>query len=86
MKRALISVFDKENILEFAQFLKGKGVEIISTGGTYKYLKENKIDVTEVAEITNFKEMLDGRVKTLHPNIHGGILAIRDSEEHMTAI
>ena len=86
MKRALISVFDKENILEFAQFLKGKGVEIISTGGTYKYLKENKIDVTEVAEITNFKEMLDGRVKTLHPNIHGGILAIRDNEEHMNAI
>ena len=86
MKRALISVFDKENILEFAQFLKSKGVEIISTGGTYKYLKENKIDVTEVAEITNFKEMLDGRVKTLHPNIHGGILAIRDNEEHMNAI
>ena len=86
MKRALISVFDKENILEFAQFLKSKGVEIISTGGTYKYLKENKIDVTEVSEITNFKEMLDGRVKTLHPNIHGGILAIRDNEEHMNSI
>ena len=85
-KRALISVFDKTGILEFAQFLNQKGVEIISTGGTYKFLKENGLSVIDVSEVTNFKEMLDGRVKTLHPNIHGGILAIRDNREHMDTI
>ncbi len=85
-KRALISVFDKTGILEFAQFLDKKGVEIISTGGTYRYLKENGLSVIDVSEVTNFKEMLDGRVKTLHPNIHGGILAIRDNKEHMDTI
>ena len=85
-KRALISVFDKTGILEFAQFLNQKGVEIISTGGTYKFLKENGLSVIDVSEVTNFKEMLDGRVKTLHPNIHGGILAIRDNKEHMDTI
>ena len=74
-KRALISVYDKTGILDFAKFLISKGIEIISTGGTYKYLKENNIEVIEVSKITNFEEMLDGRVKTLHPNIHGGILA-----------
>lgn len=85
-KRALISVFDKRGILEFAQFLYKKDIEIISTGGTYKFLKENGLDVTDVSEVTNFKEMLDGRVKTLHPNIHGGILAMRDNAEHMETI
>ena len=85
-KRALISVFDKTGILEFAQFLDKKGVEIVSTGGTYKFLKENGLDVVEISEVTKFKEMLDGRVKTLHPNIHGGILAIRDNKEHMDTI
>lgn len=85
-KRALISVFDKRGILEFAKFLYGKDVEIISTGGTYKYLKENGLEVTEISEVTNFKEMLDGRVKTLHPNIHGGILAVRNNKEHMETI
>lgn len=85
-KRALISVFDKTGILEFAKFLKGKNVEIVSTGGTYKYLKENGLEVIEISEVTKFKEMLDGRVKTLHPNIHGGILAIRDNKEHMETI
>ncbi len=85
-KRALISVFDKTGILEFAKFLDKKGIEIISTGGTYKYLKENGLTVLDVSEVTNFKEMLDGRVKTLHPNIHGGILAIRDNTEHMETI
>lgn len=82
-KRALISVYDKTGILDFAKFLVSKGIEIISTGGTYKYLKENNIEVIEVSKITNFEEMLDGRVKTLHPNIHGGILALRDNKEHM---
>ncbi|GAB6169787.1 bifunctional phosphoribosylaminoimidazolecarboxamide formyltransferase/IMP cyclohydrolase [Clostridium carnis] len=86
IKRALISVFDKEGVLDFSNFLASKGVEIISTGGTYKHLKDNGINVIEVNEVTNFPEMLDGRVKTLHPIIHAGILAIRDNEEHMNTI
>ena len=86
MKRALISVFDKNGILEFANFLVNHGVEIISTGGTYKHLKENGVPVIEVAEVTGAPEMLDGRVKTLHPVVHGGILAIRDNAEHMATI
>lgn len=86
MKRALISVFDKNGILEFANFLVNHGIEIISTGGTYKHLKENGVPVIEVAEVTGAPEMLDGRVKTLHPVIHGGILAIRDNAEHMATI
>ncbi|MDU5109839.1 MAG: bifunctional phosphoribosylaminoimidazolecarboxamide formyltransferase/IMP cyclohydrolase [Clostridium sp.] len=86
IKRALVSVFDKEGILEFSNFLQDKGVEIISTGGTYKHLKDNGVNVIEVNEVTNFPEMLDGRVKTLHPIIHAGILAIRDNEEHMNTI
>ncbi|MBS5936981.1 bifunctional phosphoribosylaminoimidazolecarboxamide formyltransferase/IMP cyclohydrolase [Clostridium sp.] len=86
IKRALVSVFDKEGILEFSNFLQEKGVEIISTGGTYKHLKDNGVNVIEVNEVTNFPEMLDGRVKTLHPIIHAGILAIRDNEEHMNTI
>ncbi|WP_410208941.1 bifunctional phosphoribosylaminoimidazolecarboxamide formyltransferase/IMP cyclohydrolase [Fusobacterium sp.] len=86
MKRALLSVYDKTGILEFAKFLNKHDVEIISTGGTYRYLKENGIPVTEVADITKAPEMLDGRVKTLHPVIHGGILAIRDNEEHMKTL
>ncbi|MBV1820783.1 bifunctional phosphoribosylaminoimidazolecarboxamide formyltransferase/IMP cyclohydrolase, partial [Bacteroidales bacterium MSK.15.36] len=80
MKRALISVYNKEGILEFARFLEKNNVEIISTGGTYKHLKDNGVKVTEVSQITNFDEILDGRVKTLHPVIHGGILAIRDNK------
>ena len=86
IKRALVSVFDKEGILDFSNFLQEKGVEIISTGGTYKHLKDNGVNVTEVNEVTDFPEMLDGRVKTLHPIIHAGILAIRDNEEHMNTI
>jgi phosphoribosylaminoimidazolecarboxamide formyltransferase/IMP cyclohydrolase len=85
-KRALISVYDKEGILDFAKFLISKGVEIVSTGGTFRYLKENNVSVVEVSDITKFPEMLDGRVKTLHPNIHGGILAIRGNKTHMDKI
>ena len=77
-KRALISVFDKDGVLELAKFLRDRDVEIISSGGTYKYLKENNIEVKEISEITDFPEMLDGRVKTLHPLVHAGILAIRE--------
>lgn len=86
LKRALISVFDKDGILDLAKFLVERGVEILSTGGTYKYLQTNEIPVTEVSDVTGFEEILDGRVKTLHPFIHGGILAIRDNEEHMKTI
>lgn len=85
-KRALISVFDKDGVLDFAKFLISKDVEIVSTGGTYKYLKENAVPVIEIEEVTNFPEMLDGRVKTLHPLVHAGILAIRDNEEHMNTL
>ncbi len=86
LNRALISVFNKDGILDLAKFLIGKGVEILSTGGTYKHLKENQVPVTEVSDVTGFEEILDGRVKTLHPIIHGGILAIRDNENHMKTI
>ena len=85
-KRALISVFYKDGVVEFAKFLESKGVEIISTGGTYRVLKESGVNCIEVNEVTDFPEMLDGRVKTLHPFIHGGILAIRGNEEHMKTI
>ncbi len=83
IKRALISVSDKTGILEFAKHLREFGVEIISTGGTARSLRENGIEVTEVAEITNFPEMMDGRVKTLHPKIHGAFLALRDNAQHV---
>ncbi|WP_346888536.1 bifunctional phosphoribosylaminoimidazolecarboxamide formyltransferase/IMP cyclohydrolase [Clostridium sp. UBA1056] len=86
MKRALISVYDKNGVVDFTKFLVEQGIEIISTGGTYNLLKKNNIDVKEVAEVTNAPEMLDGRVKTLHPIIHGGILAIRDNEKHMRTL
>ena len=84
--RALISVSDKTGIVEMAQTLHGLGVSIISTGGTAKLLAEQGLPVTEVAEVTNFPEMLDGRVKTLHPKVHGGLLARRDLPEHMAAL
>ena len=83
---ALISVSDKTGIVEFARELAGIGVELLSTGGTAKLLANAGLEVTEVAEHTGFPEMLDGRVKTLHPTIHGGLLARRDLPEHMAAI
>ena len=81
IKRALISVSDKTGIVEFAKELANLGVELLSTGGTYKLLKENQVPVVEVSEHTGFPEMMDGRVKTLHPKIHGGILARRGTDE-----
>ncbi len=81
--RALISVSDKTGIVEFAKSLQDLGVEIISTGGTYKILKENNISVMEISELTGFPECLDGRVKTLHPKVHAGILAMRSKPTHM---
>jgi len=83
MKRALISVSDKTGIVDFARKLSSLGVEIISTGGTMKALREAGIPVTYVSDITGFPEIMDGRVKTLNPLIHGGILAIRDNPEHV---
>jgi len=83
VKRALISVSDKTGLLDFAKGLQKLGVEIISTGGTAVLLRSNQIKVQEVSEYTGFPEMLDGRVKTLHPKIHGGLLALRENPEHM---
>lgn len=81
--RALISVSDKTGIVEFAKELEALGIEIISTGGTYKKLKEENVKAIEISELTGFPECLDGRVKTLHPKVHAGILAMRANEEHM---
>ncbi len=86
VKRALISVSDKKGIVAFAQGLHAQGVAILSTGGTARTLKEAGIPVQEVSDYTGFPEMLDGRVKTLHPKIHGGLLALRESKEHMAQI
>ena len=86
VKRALISVSDKNGLVEFAKGLQKLGVEIISTGGTAKLLKNSNIPAMEVSEYTGFPEMLDGRVKTLHPTIHGGLLALRDNPEHIEQI
>ena len=83
ISRALMSVTDKSGLLEFAQFLAGHHVEILSTGGTAKMLREGGEAVREVSDYTGFPEMLDGRVKTLHPKIHGGILGRRDLPSHL---
>lgn len=85
-QRALISVSDKTGVVEFARGLHELGVEIISTGGTMKAIADAGIPVISVSDVTGFPEMMDGRVKTLHPKIHGGILAIRDNPEHVKAM
>ncbi len=84
--KALISVSNKNGIVKFAKELEKMGVEIISTGGTYKKLKEEGIQAVEISELTGFPECLDGRVKTLHPKVHAGILAIRNNENHMNQL
>ena len=86
IQRALVSVTDKTGVVDFARRLSEMGVELISTGGTAKTLRENGIAVKDVSEVTGFPEMLDGRVKTMHPRITGGILAIRGKAEHMHAL
>ena len=86
IKKAIISVSNKEGIVEFAKALGSLGIEILSTGGTAKALREAGISVKEVAEYTGFPEMLDGRVKTLHPKIHGGLLSRRDNLRDMEEI
>lgn len=85
IKRALISVSDKSGIADFAKKLADKGVEILSTGGTAKLLREAGVEVRDVSDYTGFPEMMDGRVKTLHPKIHGGLLALRGNADHMKA-
>jgi phosphoribosylaminoimidazolecarboxamide formyltransferase/IMP cyclohydrolase len=86
IKRVVISVTDKAGIVEFAQGLQPYGVQILSTGGTAAQLRKSGVPVTEVSDYTGFPEMMDGRVKTLHPKIHGGLLALRDNESHMKAL
>jgi len=85
-KRALISVSDKSGLIDFAKFLEEKNYELISTGGTFKHLKEAGLNPIQIDEVTDFPEMLDGRVKTLHPKVHGGLLAVRNNEEHMKTV
>jgi phosphoribosylaminoimidazolecarboxamide formyltransferase / IMP cyclohydrolase len=84
--RALISVSDKTGLLELARALAGHGVELISTGGTSAILRAAGLTVRDVSDVTGFPEMMDGRVKTLHPNVHGGLLALRDDDEHLVAM
>jgi phosphoribosylaminoimidazolecarboxamide formyltransferase/IMP cyclohydrolase len=87
VKRALLSVSDKTGLAEFARALHHQwGVELVSTGGTAKFLRDQQLPVTDVAELTGFPEMMDGRLKTLHPVIHGGLLAVRDNPEHAAAM
>ena len=82
IQRALLSVSDKTGLVEFARFLAGRGVELISTGGTAKALREAGVKVIELSDYTGFPEMMDGRVKTLHPKVHGGLLQRRDLPTH----
>ena len=82
IRRALLSVTDKSELVEFAAFLAAQGVELVSTGGTFKALQAAGLPVTEVSVLTGFPEILGGRVKTLHPKVHGGILADKDNPEH----
>ena len=86
IKRVLISLSDKTGAVEFAKSLAAFGVHFLSTGGTAKLLREAGLKVTDVSDYTGFPEMLDGRVKTLHPKVHGGILNIRDNPEHQNAM
>ena len=86
LRRALISVSDKTGLTEFASALAAQGVELVSTGGTAKALRDAGLTVRDVAEMTGFPEMMDGRVKTLHPVVHGGLLALRDDDEHLVAM
>src|ERR1041384_39339 len=86
INRVVISVTDKTGIIDFARDLHDLGAEIVSTGGTARMIRESGVPVKDVSEVTGFPEMLDGRVKTLHPKISGGILAIRDRDEHMQAL
>src|SRR3989304_4402388 len=86
VRRALVSVHDKTGVVGFARGLSALGVEILSTGGTAKLPRDSGLKVKDVSDVPGFPEMLDGRVKTLHPKIHGGILARRDKPEHLAQL
>ncbi len=86
IRRALVSVSDKTGVVDFVRALSKMGVTIISTGGTARALAEEGIDVVPVEDVTGFPEMMDGRVKTLHPKVHGAILAIKNNDEHLAAM
>ena len=86
IKRALLSVSDKSGLAELGQALAARGVELVSTGGTARTLREAGLEVRDVSDLTGFPEMMDGRVKTLHPKVHGGLLALRDNDEHVAAM
>lgn len=86
LRRALLSVSDKTGLIDLARALEARGVELLSTGGTAKAIREAGIAVRDVSEVTNFPEMMDGRVKTLHPMVHGGLLALRDNDAHVAAM
>ena len=86
IRRAILSVTDKTGLADFAAFLAGNGVELVSTGGTCKVLQAAGLKVTQVSEVTGFPEIMGGRVKTLHPAIHGGILADKDNSEHLQTL
>src|SRR5262245_53572505 len=84
--RALLSVSDKRGLVDFARALAEHGIELVSTGGTAKALAAEGLNVLDVSDLTGFPEMMDGRVKTLHPKVHGGLLAIRDDRDHAAAM
>src|ERR1700674_1673983 len=84
--RALLSVSDKSGLIEFARALAGPGIDLVSTGGTATAIAAAGVNVTDVSELTGIPEMMDGRVKTLHPKVHGGLLAIRDNAEHQQTV
>ena len=86
IERAIVSVSDKTGLAAFARGLAARGVELFSTGGTRRHLEGEGLAVRDVAEYTGFPEMMDGRVKTLHPKVHGGILAMRDNKDHMATL
>src|ERR1700743_3749870 len=86
ISRALLSVSDKTGLIDFAKGLVSHGVTLISTGGTAKSLRDAGLTVLDVSQITSFPEMMDGRVKTLHPNVHGGLLSLRDKADHAAAM
>ena len=86
IRRALISVSDKTGLTELGAALEARGVEILSTGGSAKALRDAGVAVRDVADVTGFPEMMDGRVKTLHPMVHGGLLALRDNDAHVAAM
>ncbi len=86
IKRALISVSDKNGLIDHAKALAGLGAKLVSTGGTHKAIADAGLKVEDVSTVTGFPEMMDGRVKTLHPKVHGGLLALRDNKEHAAAM